>query len=117
MIDEIPIFTIAACAAEGETRIYDASELRVKETDRLKALSRELSKMGAKIVEHSDGLRIEGGHPLKGCEVSSYGDHRMAMAFAVAGLIAQGETIVNGVECINTSFPEFVDILFGAIKE
>ena len=111
MIDEIPILAVAASLAEGETRIRGARELRVKETDRLKALAAELSRMGARIGELPDGLIIEGPSALAGCEVNSYGDHRMAMALAVAGLVAEGKTTIQDTECIKTSFPEFEDIL------
>lgn len=111
VIDEIPILAVAATKASGRTVIKDAKELRVKETDRIRALSINLSKMGIKIEEREDGLVIQGPCPLKGTKVDSSGDHRMAMAMVIAGLIAQGETVVSDTECIRTSFPEFEETL------
>ncbi|HAV42629.1 TPA: 3-phosphoshikimate 1-carboxyvinyltransferase [bacterium] len=111
MIDEIPILAVAATMACGRTHIWGARELRVKETDRLKALTTELSKMGAKIEELPDGLIIEGPSLLVGSEVNSYGDHRIAMALTIAGLLAKGETIIQDTECIKTSFPDFEETL------
>jgi 3-phosphoshikimate 1-carboxyvinyltransferase len=89
--------------------VRDAAELRVKESDRIAALAAELRRMGARIEEHPDGFAIEGPTPLRGALVHSHGDHRLAMALAVAGLIAQGETIVEDAECIGDSFPGFVE--------
>ena len=109
MIDEFPIFAVVATQAEGTTRVRDAAELRVKESDRIAALAAELRRMGARIKEHPDGFAIEGPTPLRGALVHSHGDHRLAMALAVAGLIAQGETIVEDAECIGDSFPGFVE--------
>jgi 3-phosphoshikimate 1-carboxyvinyltransferase len=111
LIDELPILAVAATQAEGETVVRDAAELRVKETDRIQAIVSELSKMGAKIAERPDGFVVEGPTPLQGARCSSYGDHRIAMALAVAGLLAHGETIVEGVECIDDSFPGFIELL------
>ena len=111
IIDEIPIIAVAASLAEGESQVRGASELRVKETDRIKALSVNLTKLGVKVEEVPDGLIIRGGCPLKGSEVNSFGDHRLAMAMVVAGLAAQGETTVRDTDCINTSFPGFMDSL------
>lgn len=109
LIDEIPVLAVAACAARGVTRIRDAAELRVKESDRLRAIATELSRMGADIVERDDGLEIRGGRRLQGAVVRSSGDHRMAMALVVAGLIADGPTVIEDTECIATSFPGFVE--------
>ncbi len=111
IIDEIPIIAVAAALAEGKSQIRGASELRVKETDRIKALSINLTKLGAKVEEVPDGLIIQGGSPLRGNEVDSFGDHRLAMAMVMAGLSAQGETTVQDANCINTSFPGFMDTL------
>jgi len=111
LIDEIPILAVAAALAEGETVIEGAGELRVKEVDRLAALSGELSKLGADIREEGDGLRIRGRRPLRGTAVSSRGDHRMAMSLAVAALSADGETEIEDVACVETSFPGFADRL------
>lgn len=111
LIDEIPILAVACALATGESQIKGAEELRVKECDRLSAVASELTKMGAKIKELKDGLIIEGGSLLKGAEVQSFFDHRIAMSLAVAGLAASDQTIIKESECINTSFPEFVPIL------
>ena len=111
LIDEIPILSVVASLAKGRMEIRGAKELRFKETDRLKALSTELRKLGAKIEEREDGLIIEGVERLRGAKVSSYGDHRIAMALTVAGLVAEGETVVDDTSCISTSFPEFEEKL------
>lgn len=111
VIDELPILAIAATQAEGETIIKDAQELRVKETDRIEALKVNLSKMGVAVAEREDGLVIQGLCQLKGARVDSFGDHRMAMALVIAGLIGRGETVVSNTDCIKTSFPEFAEIL------
>ncbi len=107
MIDEIPILTVLASQARGQTVISNAQELRVKESDRLATLREELTKMGAQIEERPDGLRIEGPTPLKGAVVKSHGDHRLAMSLAIAALVAEGETVIEDVACVATSFPNF----------
>lgn len=107
LLDEIPALAVAAALAEGETVVAGAAELRVKEVDRLAALARELVKLGVRLTEAPDGLRIQGGAHLKGAVVSSRGDHRMAMSLAVAGLFADGETRIQDVACVETSFPGF----------
>lgn len=111
IIDEIPVLAVAAAFAQGETTIRDAGELRVKESDRIAAMAGELCKMGAGVEELPDGLRIRGGRPLTGAVVESHGDHRIAMALAVAGLAATGETMVHGAEAVNISFPGFMNSL------
>jgi 3-phosphoshikimate 1-carboxyvinyltransferase len=111
LIDEVPVLAVAATVAAGVTEIRDAAELRVKESDRVAALARELSKMGARVEERPDGLVIRGGARLHGATVASGGDHRIAMALAVAGLVAGGETVVEDTACIATSFPEFAETL------
>lgn len=108
LIDEVPILAVAACLADGPTEIRDAAELRVKESDRIRAVATELGRLGARVTERPDGLRIEGGTRLRGAVVQSGGDHRMAMALVVAGLLADGETVVEDTECIATSFPGFL---------
>jgi 3-phosphoshikimate 1-carboxyvinyltransferase len=110
-IDEFPIFAVAATQAEGVTTVRDASELRVKETDRIGAVARELAKMGAHIEERPDGLVIHGPAVLHGAVVESHRDHRLSMALAVAGLVAHGETVVQGAEAIEDSFPGFVETM------
>jgi 3-phosphoshikimate 1-carboxyvinyltransferase len=109
LIDEVPVLAVAAAAAPGVTVVCDAQELRVKESDRIAVLARELVKMGALIEERPDGMTITGGRRLHGAVVSSGGDHRMAMALSVAALIADGETVVDDVACVATSFPTFAD--------
>ena len=109
LIDEIPVLAVAAVAAPGVTVVRDAQELRVKESDRIAALGRELAKMGVAVEERPDGMAITGGRRLHGAAVSSGGDHRVAMALAVAGLIADGETLVDDVACVATSFPTFAE--------
>jgi 3-phosphoshikimate 1-carboxyvinyltransferase len=106
LIDEIPALAVAACYAQGETVIRDAAELRVKESDRLAALARELGALGADIRELPDGLIIR-GRPLHGGEVKSHGDHRLAMALAVAALAARGPVTIAGADCVSISFPTF----------
>jgi 3-phosphoshikimate 1-carboxyvinyltransferase len=117
VIDELPILAVAGALAQGTTIIRDAKELRVKETDRLAALATNLRAMGVQVSETEDGLQIYGGTPLHGAKVSSFGDHRIAMAFAIAGLFAEGETIIDGVECVATSYPNFYETLEQITKE
>jgi len=116
LIDEIPIIAAAATQAEGITNITGAKELRVKETDRLKAMSSELIKMGADIQELEDGLIIKGPTKLKGAKVGSYKDHRIAMSLAIVSLVADGDTEILDKDCVNISFPEFWN-LFKKIKQ
>ena len=111
LIDEVPILAVAAAVAPGVTVVRDAAELRVKESDRIAAIARELGKMGAHIEERPDGMAITGGGRLRGAAVQSGGDHRMAMALAVAALVAEGETVIEDVECVNTSFPQFTELV------
>ena len=111
LIDEIPILAVVACFAKGETVIKDARELRVKETDRIRAIKIELTKMGAQIEEKKDGMVIKGVGKLEGAECRSHGDHRMAMALAVAGLCGRGKTEILDSGCIATSFPHFQETL------
>ncbi|MBX6378617.1 MAG: 3-phosphoshikimate 1-carboxyvinyltransferase [Clostridia bacterium] len=111
LIDEIPILAVAATQAQGVTEIRDAAELRVKESDRLAALARELRRLGARVEPLADGLRIEGPCRLVGAACRSEGDHRIAMALAVAGLVADGETVVDDDRCIAISYPSFADDL------
>jgi 3-phosphoshikimate 1-carboxyvinyltransferase len=110
-IDEIPILAVLATQAAGQTIIADAQELRVKESDRLKTLREELTKMGARITEKPDGLVVDGPTPLQGAVVQSHGDHRLAMALAVAALVAEGPTTIEDVDCVATSFPGFWTLL------
>jgi 3-phosphoshikimate 1-carboxyvinyltransferase len=111
LIDEVPALAVLAAVASGTTEIRDAGELRVKESDRIAAVERELGKMGVRIEERPDGMVIPGGQRFHGAHVASGGDHRMAMALAVAGLVADGETVVEDVACVQTSFPTFVELV------
>ncbi|MFQ5922408.1 MAG: 3-phosphoshikimate 1-carboxyvinyltransferase [Anaerolineales bacterium] len=111
MIDEVPILAVVATQAHGVTRIRGAGELRLKESDRLSGMAAELRKMGARIEEHPDGLTIEGPTPLIGTRVGSHGDHRVAMALTVAGMLASGETIISSAEVVQESYPGFMTAL------
>jgi 3-phosphoshikimate 1-carboxyvinyltransferase len=111
LIDELPILAIAGALATGKTTIRHAEELRVKESDRIAAIAHNLRTMGAQVAELSDGLEIYGPAPLHGARLPSFGDHRIAMAFAIAGLFAEGETIIQDAECIRESYPGFEAVL------
>src|SRR6266480_652797 len=111
LIDELPILAVAGVLASGKTIIRHAQELRVKETDRIAAIAHNLRTMGAQVTEMNDGLEIHGPAPLHGARVASFGDHRIAMAFAIAGLFAEGETVVQDAECIRESYPGFEMVL------
>jgi 3-phosphoshikimate 1-carboxyvinyltransferase len=111
MIDEFPIFTVAALQAKGVTLVRDAAELRLKESDRIDVVVEEFGKLGAEIRPHPDGFEIHGPQQLRGGMVNSRRDHRIAMALAVAGLSADGETIIEGADELHESFPGFVETL------
>lgn len=111
LIDEIPVLAAIAPYTEGGIRIRDARELRVKESDRIQAVAQSLRAMGARVEEHEDGLTIPGGQKLHGAEIDSLGDHRIAMAFAVAALRAEGETQILNAEAAAVSFPSFFQML------
>jgi 3-phosphoshikimate 1-carboxyvinyltransferase len=116
LIDEIPVLAVAGAAAHGTFRVVGAEELRVKESDRIAAIAEGLRGMGALVEEHADGLVIEGGRPLRGAAVRSWGDHRIAMALAVAALAAaEGVTLIEGAGCASVSFPEFFAVLDRAV--
>ncbi len=106
-IDEIPILAVAACFAKGTTIVKAAAELRTKETDRIALTVCELSRMGANIEEMPDGMVIHGVGRLKGAQVNSHGDHRLAMTLAIAGILAEGKTTIKGAEAAAVSYPEF----------
>lgn len=110
-IDEFPILCVAAALADDKTKITGAQELRVKESDRIAAMASELTKMGVRVEELPDGIIIQGRKRLDAAAVSSHGDHRIAMSMLVAGLMAEGETTVDDTECIETSFPGFMDMM------
>jgi 3-phosphoshikimate 1-carboxyvinyltransferase len=111
LVDEIPVLAVAACCAEGVSRISGAEELRVKETDRLAVMARHLGAMGARLEEHPDGLTIQGITPLYGAEVDSETDHRVAMSLAVASLVASGDTRLHDSAAAAVSYPGFWDDL------
>ena len=111
LIDELPLIAVVATQAQGKTVVSGAKELRVKETDRIKAIVSELKKMGADIKEKEDGFIVEGPSKLKGAVCESYNDHRIAMSLAVAALLAEGKTVIRNSECIDISFPGFEKIL------
>ena len=111
LIDEIPVLAAIAAYTEQGIEVRDAKELRVKESDRIAAVATNLRLMGAQVEEREDGLRIPGGQTLHGAELDSFGDHRIAMAFAVAGLRARGETLIRGAESAAISYPAFFQTL------
>ena len=111
LIDEIPVLCVAALAADGVTEIRNAGELRHKESDRISAMVTGLRALGAQVEEYDDGLAIEGGHPLSGARIKTHHDHRIAMAFAVAGLMAGGSTVIEDADVASVSFPGFYEVL------
>ena len=111
IIDEIPILAIAATMAKGTTVFSDAAELRLKESDRIRATAEGINSLGGRVQEHKDGLTIHGTGALTGSYVKSYGDHRIAMAMGIAGLIGKGKTVVSGAEAATISYPDFWKIL------
>ena len=111
LIDELPVLAVAAAFAEGETVITDAAELRVKESDRLQAIAQGLTALGGRVKTLDDGLIIQGGEALHGSRVQSFHDHRIAMALAVAGLRATGETVIEDAEAVSISYPDFFPTL------
>ena len=112
-IDEYPVLSVAAALAGGVTTISGARELRYKESDRITVMSKELRKLGVQVEEREDGMRIEGRSRLQGARLSSYGDHRVAMALAVAGLSSEGGVEIDDSACADISFPGFFDLLEG----
>jgi 3-phosphoshikimate 1-carboxyvinyltransferase len=116
LIDELPVLAAIAPYTRDGIEICDASELRVKESDRIALVARNLRAMGAECEEREDGLRVPGGQKLRGAEVDSGGDHRIAMAFAVAALRAEGDTLIHGAESARISFPEFFAMLESVVE-
>lgn len=116
LIDEVPVLAVAAACASGRTEIRDAAELRVKETDRLDAMARNLRTLGADVEEFEDGLAIDGPADLHGAIVDSFDDHRIAMAMGVAGLVAEGTTTITDADCARVSFPGFWEALHAVAK-
>ena len=111
LVDEVPILSVAASFCDGESRITGAEELRVKETDRLAVMARQLKAMGADIEEHPDGLTIRGGRPLKGAALDSETDHRVAMSLAIAAMMAEGDSTLERSDAAAVSYPTFWDDL------
>jgi 3-phosphoshikimate 1-carboxyvinyltransferase len=111
LIDELPLLAVAGSQIPGGIVIRDAAELRLKESDRLAATAINLRAMGAEVEEFEDGLEVFGPTRLRGAAIDSYGDHRIAMAFSVAALIASGDSEISGSECVEISFPEFFGLL------
>jgi 3-phosphoshikimate 1-carboxyvinyltransferase len=111
LIDEIPVLAVLGAATEEGLTVKDAAELRIKETDRIKAVVENLRRMGVNAEESADGMFIPGRQKFRGAAVDSFGDHRIAMAFAVAGLAADGNTTIEEAEAASISFPEFWDTL------
>lgn len=113
LIDELPAIAVAAVFAEGKTVIYDAQELKVKETNRIRAVVDEFKKCGIAITETDDGMIIEGGLPIHGADFAAYGDHRMAMSLAVLAQLADGVSTIDDPDCVNVSYPGFFDEFYG----
>jgi 3-phosphoshikimate 1-carboxyvinyltransferase len=111
MIDELPVLAVAATQIPGRSVISGAAELRVKESNRIEAMEEGLAAMGADITAVEDGWVINGARQLEGARVSAHGDHRVAMALAIAGLVAMGKTEIDGAECVEISYPDFFDHL------
>lgn len=111
LIDELPLLALVGSQVNGGIEVHDAKELRVKESDRIKATVSNLRAMGAEVDEFDDGFRVSGPVKLRGAKIDSRGDHRIAMAFAVAGLVAEGETEISDAECVAVSFPQFFAML------
>jgi 3-phosphoshikimate 1-carboxyvinyltransferase len=116
LIDELPLLAVIGSQIEGGIEIRDAAELRVKESDRIITTVQNLRAMGAGVEEFDDGLRVAGPTHLRGAKIEPQGDHRIAMAFTVAALLAEGETEINDPECVAVSFPEFFDLLESAVE-
>ncbi len=116
LIDEVPILALAAACADGVTEIRDASELRVKETDRIAAVAQNLRALGADVTEHPDGLTVRGGRRLTGAHLATHGDHRIAMMAGIAGLVAHGAVTTDDPGCAAVSFPGFWETLAGVVR-
>jgi 3-phosphoshikimate 1-carboxyvinyltransferase len=116
LIDELPLLAVVGSQIGGGIRIRDASELRLKESDRLATTAANLRAMGAEVEEFPDGLSVSGPTQLRGAQLDSHGDHRIAMAFSVAALLAKGESEISGAECVAISFPEFFPLLESLVQ-
>jgi 3-phosphoshikimate 1-carboxyvinyltransferase len=116
LIDELPLLAVVGSQLCGGIEIRDAKELRVKESDRISATVENLRAMGAEVEEFEDGLRVSGSKRLRGAKIKPRGDHRIAMAFTVAALLAEGETEIEDADCVAVSFPEFFELLESVSK-
>jgi len=116
LIDELPLLAVVGSQLAGGIEIRNAQELRVKESDRISAMVENLRAMGAEVAEFDDGLRVTGRTNLRGAKINPRGDHRIAMAFAIAGLLAEGETEISDAECVAVSFPEFFELLESLVQ-
>jgi len=115
-IDELPQLAVVGSQLRGGIEIRDAKELRVKESDRISATAENLRAMGAEVEEFEDGLRVAGSTKLRGAKINPRGDHRIAMAFTVAALLAEGETEIEQSDCVAVSFPEFFGLLESVVE-
>jgi len=111
LIDELPVLSVFGTQTEEGLTYHGAAELRVKESDRIAVVAENLRRMGAEVEEFPDGLRVAGRQKLRGAEIETHDDHRIAMAFAVAGLVAEGTTVIRDSSCVDVSFPEFFETL------
>lgn len=116
LIDELPVLAVLGTQTEQGLIFHGAQELRVKESDRIAAVAENLRRMGAEVEEYPDGMHIAGRQKLRGAEVLTHDDHRIAMAFTVAGLIAEGETVIQGSSCVEVSFPRFFEVLADVVE-
>lgn len=116
LIDELPVIAVAAVFAEGTTVIRDAQELKVKETNRIRAVVDEFKKCGIDIIETDDGMIINGGKPIKGADFKTYGDHRMAMSLSILAQLAEGDSTLDDSECVAVSYPKYFEDFYGLDK-
>ena len=116
MIDELPVVAVLATTRDFDTIIKDAAELKIKESDRIDTVVNNLKAMGCDVEATDDGMIIHGGKPLKGTDINSMGDHRLAMSFAIAALAAEGTTRILGDECVGISYPSFFKDLQGLLS-
>ena len=116
LIDELPLLAVVGSQLEGGVEIRGAKELRVKESDRISTTVAGLRAMGCRVEEFDDGLRVNGPTKLRGASINSHGDHRIAMSFSIAGLVAESETEIVGADCVAVSFPEFFDLLQSVVE-
>jgi 3-phosphoshikimate 1-carboxyvinyltransferase len=116
LIDELPLLAVVGTQLDGGLEIRDAAELRLKESDRIATTVHNLRAMGAEVEEFEDGLRVAGRASLRGARIDPRGDHRIAMAFAVAGLLADGKTEIENAGCVAVSFPEFFELLDSVVE-